>query len=47
MSTNQAAKLAHHFILFINVFLRPMNKCKEKAHVCHLIGKVVSKIIKK
>ena len=38
MNANQA-KLAHHFILVTNAFLRPVDKCKEKTHVVILLVK--------
>ena len=47
MNVDQAAKLAHQFILVINVFIRLVNKHKEKAHTCHPIGKAMSGVVRK
>ena len=45
MSANQA-KFAHQLILVLNAFLHLVDKRKEKAHACHLIGKAVSEVVK-
>ena len=41
------AKLAHQLILVTITFLRQMNERKEKAHVCHPIGRAVSKAVRR
>ena len=47
MSADQAAKLAHPFILLINAFLHLVNENKEKTYACHLISETVSKTVRK
>ena len=47
MSANQAAKLAHEFILLINALLFLVDEYREKVHTCYPIGKAVSKTVKR
>ena len=46
MSAGQA-KLAHQFLLVINIFLPPVDEYEERAHARHLIGRAVSKAVRR
>ena len=46
VSANQFPKLMHELILFTSVFLRLVDKYKEKNHIYHYIGRALNEAIK-